>query len=133
MNYIIESHTAEQVILLTALPDFSIRAEIQTAIAHIKRLLHELPAPCCLILDIRQAHQSIDDVVVGANVLARGEAPLLHDPQIGCLVAVVDQPLLQFASRGLDSDIFGHIRVQVCSTLDAAWDAVRAESARAGS
>jgi len=42
-----------------------------------------------------------------------------------CLIAVVDQPLLRLASRGLDSDIFGHVRVQVFDTLEDAWDAAR--------
>jgi len=71
MNYTIENHASDRVILLTAAPGFSIRQEVQAAITEVEAILQDSAEPSCLIIDIRSASQTSSSGPAPSRVVTR--------------------------------------------------------------
>lgn len=72
------------------------------------------------IVDMRAYSLSLDDMITGANLAARGQKPALHHPNVIETIFVSSASMLRLAAKGLGTATFGGARVIVFDTLDEA-------------
>lgn len=63
---------------------------------------------------------TLDEIVFGANRIARGENSLWHHPNIKQVILVTDNNTLRLSAKGMASQTFGNLIVPVFVSLDEA-------------
>ncbi len=95
---------------------------------HLYAALEEQPAPVYLLVDSReQTGINLDGIIQSANIAAKGVKSVLHHPNMIELVLLSSSKLAQLAAKGLRSDIFGNVAVQIFETETAAFDYIAAQ------
>jgi hypothetical protein len=126
MSFLVETHPSEPVIIQTFNPDYHLLNEI----AHSNRATYEAidnaPHDKVYLIDIFNFKITIDEIVAGANRVARGEKSLWHHPKLKQVVLVTQDETLRLAAAGMASKAFGNLSVPVFATLDEAMAYVRA-------
>ncbi len=90
---------------------------ISTQIA--QQLLDEQTGPVFLIADMREAHPGFDDMIKAVNISAR-QFNLFRHPNVCETLIVTRESLIALAAKGLDSAVFGKVKLRVFGTLDEA-------------
>ncbi len=89
-------------------------------------LLSIVSEPVFLILDMSGAQLSLNELMRGASGAFRGDTPTFRHPNIRELIQVSNDPTLEIAAKGLDSEVFGNIKIQLFQTLGEALAYARA-------
>jgi hypothetical protein len=100
--------------------------ELSSYVEEVIALLDAVGGPVIYISDAREANLNVQDIIIGASTIARGTNTLLHHPNLKECVQVSASKLLQLAAKGMDSDIFGNVKVKICETYDEALAYARA-------
>jgi hypothetical protein len=116
----------EPIVVVSLGADYNLRTELPKAVPQYLEMLAHYDEPVFWIVDLSAVLLSVEDVVFGANMLARSENPLYHHPKVREVVYVTPVDALQAAAQGMDSRAFGHVKISVTNTLDEALAQVRA-------
>lgn len=117
----------EPILIVTLDRTLDVQAEFQQVVAIVRALLDASPEPVFCITEVSEEMRPDPlDLTAGANVLARGEAPLFRHPMIRQLIVVTTDLLLRTAVRGFNSEVFGYLDIKLFETLDEALAYCRA-------
>lgn len=94
--------------------------------AQMSSVLNAVSKPVFFIFDMSSAQIDVDNVLLGSRDAYFGAGATLKHPNIREVLLVSNNPLLELASKGLDSELFGNIKVQRFQTLDEALGYARA-------
>ncbi|MGF1506973.1 MAG: hypothetical protein ACFB51_17840 [Anaerolineae bacterium] len=104
-------------------------SELDSALGQLIDMLEAHAAPVYHIVDLSLVPPvNVDDTVIGANAAARGPNPVMHHPMIKKIIYVTRDDFLKAALQGLDSEVFGHVKVVVFDSLEAALAFIREDS-----
>jgi hypothetical protein len=87
--------------------------------------LDSLDEPVYFINDTSAVDFDLATVIEGSNLVARGENPIFHHPNIRSVIYVTQSDLGALAAKGMDSNAFGNVDVKIFRTLDEALAYVR--------
>lgn len=127
MGYNVELLTDMPVLLVTVSGSFSMEDFFQI-MNRVGAILEEQPEPVFHITDFRESEIPLDELMIGANEVARGDVSLFSHPNICENIFVTGSDYMAHVARGLDSEVFGNIPVSVFATLDEALDHVREQA-----
>jgi hypothetical protein len=128
MSYTIEKLPGDPIIVATTGEDFSISTEIDPLNVDLLKLLDAATEPIYYIVDVRTISISVSDAIYAATAVARTEnAPFRH-PNMKHVIIVTESNLAKLSAKGLDSDVFGHLKVTVVESPDEAFAYVRSQT-----
>lgn len=111
----------DDVLLFSADPEFDISEDVFAVIEEAKKLLDSLTDPVTIVNDFRTVPPpDMDDLMVGATAVARGDSPLYHHPMLRSVVFVTTDETFRTALRGLSGAIYGEITAHYFDTLEEA-------------
>lgn len=129
MSYTLKKLPGEPIIIQKLHSDYSLAAEGEQSIADSIALLDAQPEQVYYIVDLTDAHLSVNDVIQGANLASRQTQVLKH-PKIRANLFITTSPLVSFAAKGMNSPAFGGIKIEVYSSTDEALAAIRAQRSK---
>lgn len=88
----------------------------------IKHVLQEAQSPVFFIMNLSEVKMTVEGVVRSANRFARGPDALFHHPMCRGVALVTTERIAQMVARGLQTETFGGLRVQVCASVREAID-----------
>jgi hypothetical protein len=127
MSYKIETLTGEPVILLILTQDAAISEDMPKSGAEIRTLLDQASEPMFFIMDMSAMQISLDDLILGSNLGARGEQPLTRHPHLKEMLFVSSSKMVKLGLKGLNTLAFGNMKVKAFDTLDEALAYVHAQ------
>lgn len=116
----------DPVLLVTIEGGFSLEGFFNI-MTRVRQVLDSQPTPVFHITDFREAAIPLDEMMVGASQVARGDVGLFNHPMIRENIFVTTSEYLTHVAAGLDSDPFGHTKIKIFSSLDEALSYVRSQ------
>jgi hypothetical protein len=129
MSYTIEVLPGEPIIFATLSKSFSIERDLPVAIDRIFELLEGMDGKCFFIVDSGEFVPDLQGVVSSASMVARGEDPVWHHPNIWEVIVVTSANIVKMSVDGLRHAAFGHLKIQAFSTAEDALDYARGKIA----
>jgi hypothetical protein len=127
MAYNIEFREDLACVVTAVSDDFDIYTELPVFCRKIYEILDEANQPIRYICEVGQsATTSLDDLVMAINMLVRGEYPFATHKNFKELVLVTGDQMAAMAVKGMNSDAFGNVQVEVFATMDEAFSHARA-------
>ncbi len=120
MGYKIESFPKEKLIVETWGADYSPAVDGPQAARDIIKAMDALNEPVTVIVDMRAAQLSFNDILTLSQVAADKNAPARHPLQRRRII-VTDSNIVSMAAQGLDHEVFGHIMVDIATSMEEAW------------
>ncbi len=127
MSYTIETYTTHPAVVQTFNLDYDLVSEIPHSNRDSRAAIDTAPYDKVYLIDVFNFHITIDDIIRGANIVARGANPLWHHPKLKQVILVTEDETLRIAAVGMSADVFGGLKVPVFATLDEALAYVSAE------
>jgi len=124
MGYTIEVRPDESVIIETWDAAYDPRTDAPQAAQEIIQLMEAARRPTTVIVDMRAKALSFDDILLMAKAASSKNAPSRHPMQRRRII-VTASDVVSMAAEGLDSAFFGHIVVDVASSLEEALEMAR--------
>lgn len=118
--------TDEPIMILTVTGSIADLGDSEQERTQLISLLDAVSEPVFFILDMSNAKLNLDRLMRGSHDAYLGASPTFKHPNIREILQVSDDPGLELAASGLDSDLFGNVRIQQFKTLDAALAYARA-------
>jgi hypothetical protein len=87
-------------------------------------MLDAAPEPVYWIVDARNSSLKVDEIILGASLVARGEHPLYHHRNIRQVIYVTSSQIMKLAAEGLSADAFGNVNIKLFDDLDQAMEYV---------
>jgi hypothetical protein len=101
--------------------DFDIYEELPVFCRKIYEILDSADRPIRYICEVGQsASTNLDDLVMAINMLVRGEYPFATHKNFRELVLVTGDRLTEMAVKGMNSDAFGNVHVEVFASMQEA-------------
>jgi hypothetical protein len=122
--YTVDLVPNEPIILEVLGEDYQTAKHLLSSIGEINQQLDAARDPLILIMDLRQAPMGLDDIIAGANAATRMSGMLKH-PKLRRSIIVSDNRMMELAARGMNTPIFGHIKMEVSKTLEEAMEMAR--------
>ncbi len=117
----IEKLPGEPILIHTLLEGWSVANDLHANIDQAMEHLDAADEPLYYIANFsRGLKLDLRDVILAANQVARGGNAMFHHPNLREFLAVTDSRLLDLATRGLDSEVFGNVPVAVFGALEEA-------------
>jgi hypothetical protein len=126
MSFKIELLPNEPILRQVWAEDYSVKEEAKENIRQIRELLDSATEPVFFINDMRFPNLSLDDIIIGANVTGRGEAPIFQHPNIRQVIFISESKLLELGARGMKSATFGNVDIKVFKTPEEAMAHIHA-------
>lgn len=126
MSFTVEKLPNDPVIVQTFNEDYDLANEIKLSNAKMFETLDAVTEEKVYLIDVFKFQISFEDIIKGANIVARGERPLWHHPKLKQIVLVTEDPALRLAAEGMESSVFGGLKIPVFATVDEALVYTRA-------
>jgi hypothetical protein len=110
----------EPIVVVTLPADYNLAAELPVVMPKYMQELGSFTEPVFWIVDARQAPFSVDDIITGADLVAKGQHPLYKHPNIRQVIYVASSQLLKLAVAGMGSEAFGKIAIKLFDDLEVA-------------
>lgn len=104
---------------------YDLFTDLEGDIAVMIGLLDVQPEPVDWIVDLQALTFTMDEVLMAASKLARGDNPAYHHPNLRQMVFVTTDKFLEIAAKGMDSEVFGNLSILVFTRMDEALQYVR--------
>jgi hypothetical protein len=114
----------ERILIETYSADFSHANESAAALEQTLSLFDRQTKPIIFIMDISATNFSLDDVIAASSLATRQKQVFKH-PNVLQTIMVTESRLVDLAARGLNSPIFGNVKVQVFKTVEEALSYAR--------
>lgn len=142
-TYTIEYLSDEPIFIITLLPEFSLARDLLQEQAEVKAFLDSADRHYFYVLDISLASISIDDVIMAANVGARGKAGEIRTEGETSVwrhpntfpdgkVLITTNNFIKLAARGLNTTAFGNLNVHTVESREEALLYCREKLAESG-
>jgi len=128
MSYTIEKMPDEPIIFVKTGADFSVSAEIDPLNTELIALFDAAAEPLYYIVDVREISLSVTDAIYAATAVARTDNAVFRHPNLAHAIIVTESSLAKMSARGLDSEVFGHLKVTVVQTPEEAFAYVRSQT-----
>lgn len=125
---LLDTHPA---LLLTILPGFQVAKDWTEEGDPVEAVVNAHPEPLCLIVDLRQAKLTLEDLFAGASRGARGNDPIWHSPKILGVYFITENRAVELAVAGLKHAVFGGVKAKVLLTVEEALRDIEQAQARA--
>lgn len=120
-KYHFEKLEGEPILLFTVYNTYSMATDAQESVRVTFDILDDIGEPVFYVLDWLNLNPlSLEDVSEGAMRVALAENPLFKHPQIRGLAFVTLSDIFTLAARGLDSDTYGNIKIEIFATVNEA-------------
>ncbi|MBN1563635.1 MAG: hypothetical protein JXA10_07345 [Anaerolineae bacterium] len=121
-----EKLPGEPIVVFTAFESYRMAQDAQLSVEATFEFFDALDEPTNYILNWLDLNPlDIEDVSVGAMAVALAENPIFKHPKMRKIIFVTTSEIFILAARGLDSDTYGHIKIDVFPTLDEALQYAR--------
>jgi hypothetical protein len=115
----------EPIVIVTLPTEYNLAAELPKLMPRYISLLETAAEPVYWIVDARNSSLSVDEIILGASLVARGEHPLYHHRNIREVIYVTSNQIMKLAAEGMKGDAFGHVNIKLFDDLGQALDYVR--------
>ena len=119
MSYKTRKLAGYDAILTELYADFDLEHEIGQVDMDTIAILEASDRKLAIIIDF-QTKLNFEDILLGANTVARGEAPVWHHPKVKKVYLVSNDPAIQAVAKGMSSPTFGSLNIQVVHSVDEA-------------
>jgi hypothetical protein len=116
----------EPILILTLSGSSTDLSDPEQSHNQLHSFLDSISEPVFLILDMSNAQLGLDDLMRGASDAFRGDNPTFKHPNIREVLQVSDDPTLELAAEGMNSAVFGNIKIRLFETLEDALAYARA-------
>ncbi len=130
MSIKIEKLPDEPIIVEHVDVDFSFKTEATQSIEMALNALDQQSEPVFYIIDATEARMSLDDIIASASLVTKQFALFKHQ-NIRETLLVTQSHVTALAAKGMNSPIFGHVKMRVFKTLPEALSYAR-EAVKAG-
>lgn len=120
MSFSVVKYPNEPIIVQTFNPDYNLYTEIALSNKESSEALENSPESGVYLIDVFNFPITFEEIVKGANIVARGERPLWHHPKLKQVILVTSDALLRLAAEGMSAKVFGGLQVPVFETLEQA-------------
>lgn len=124
MGYSIKMLPGEPIIVETWDADYNPQTDGRNAAQEIITLMDAMGEPVTVIVDMRAASLTFDDILLMAKSASSESAPSRHPNQRRRII-VTDNSVISTAAKGLDSEVFGHIAIDIATSMDEALTMAR--------
>jgi len=124
MALTVEMLPGESILILTMSKDFDYAAEGASGMNEILSILDQQTQPIIYIIDMLEVKFSLEDVISAATLPARQTA-LFHHHNVLEGVIVTQSRLIELATRGMNSPVFGAVKFRVFPTREEALNYAR--------
>jgi hypothetical protein len=125
MSFHIEKLPNENILVHTLNADFNPIEELDASNHAILSALRNQEKPVFVVVDMTATRLTLEGVIVSANK-ARTEN-IMANPHIREILIVTRDELLIFASKGLNSQAFGFLKVKIFPSVEKALAYARAQ------
>ena len=127
MSYTIERRKDISSVVVIVGDDFSMKDELHSLCEEAWEIFEQANSPLFYISDASNLSLSFEELVQATNVLVRGEYPFATHRNFKALFVVSNDPLISEGAKGMSSDAFGNVWVEIFTSLDAAIEFIRAQ------
>jgi hypothetical protein len=124
MTIRVEKFPNEPIIYTDASGDYNLREDGKIVLETQLKLLDEQPEPVFHLINTVGSRLTLDDLMVGLQ-MSNQQRSLLHHPNLREMVVIVNSPMLKLAGKGLNSPVFGRLKVAMFDTMEQARDYIR--------
>ncbi len=125
-SYTLEKLPGEPIILGITNGTWEAEVDIPMWAEELYRILDSLDGLAFYIGDLRRGRPwTLDEAIRTASAVARGNKPVFHHPNVKEALIVTKDTLVNLGAKGLQSDIFGNVRIKVFGTIEAAFEYAR--------
>ena len=110
----------EPIVIVTLPQQYDLAAELPTLLPKYISMLDAAPEPLYWIVDARNSPLTVEEIITGASLVAKGQHPLYHHPNIRQVIYITSNSMMKLAAKGLNHAAFGHVNIKVFDSLDAA-------------
>ena len=125
MNVTSQKLPDEPIVVMTILGSSAESGDPEQGGRQLYSILDRVSEPVFLILDVSKAEIDLDEILHGASSAYRGSNPIFRHPNIRQILQVSDNPAFEMAARGLNSESFGSVKVELFHTLKEALEYAR--------
>ena len=127
-HYLIEKLPGEPIVVGTTFDSWEPIADIPVWAEDAYNFLDTMTEPVTYVANlIPSGSWSIDELVRAASGVARGAKPILHHPKLKETLIVTEQRLVTMSALGLQSNVFGNVRVKAFTSLEEALTYARGQ------
>jgi hypothetical protein len=112
----------EPIVIVTLPIDYNLAAELPKLMPQYINLLNAATEPVYWVVDARNSSLTVEEIILGASLLARGEHPLYHHPNVREVIYVTSSQIMKLAADGMKGDSFGNVNIKMFDDLDQAMD-----------
>jgi hypothetical protein len=110
----------EPIVVVTLPKEYNLAAELPKLLPRYLSLLDASPEQLYWIVDARNSPLTMEEIVTGASLVARGEHPLYHHPNIRQVIYVTSNQIMRLAAEGMKNEVFGRVNIKLFDDLDEA-------------
>jgi hypothetical protein len=115
----------EPIVVVTLPKEYNLAAELPKLLPRYLSLLDASPEQLYWIVDARNSPLTMEEIVTGASLVARGEHPLYHHRNIRQVIYVTSNQIMRLAAEGMKNEVFGRVNIVLFDDLDEALDYTR--------
>lgn len=108
----------EPIVIVTLPANYNLVAELPVVMPKYLQELETFQEPVFWIVDAREAPFSVEDIITGAELVAKGQHPLYKHPKIRQVIYITTSLMLKLAAEGMGSDQFGKIAIKLFDDLE---------------
>lgn len=127
-HFILEQRPDDDAVLLTLHADYEATRDLAESNPQVYAMLEAAEQPVYYVIDTSQTAFSLEDIIQAASVTSRGSMSTFHHPNVREVIVVTNNQTMQLGIKGLDSEVFGFVKVRVVETLDEAFAYIRAQA-----
>lgn len=121
MGYKIEVRPDDLLVIETWDENYNPQVDGPRAAQEIIQIMDTFTKPVAVIVDMRAANLTFDDILLLASMASSKNAPARHLMQRRRII-VTDSSVVSLAAEGLDSEVFGHIAVDIATSMEQAFE-----------
>lgn len=124
MGYKIEVLPGEPIVIETWDANYDPPTDAPKAAQEIIQVMEHLNKSVVVIVDMRAASLTFNDILLMAQTASGKSAPARHPLQHRRII-VTNDSIVSIAAQGLDSEVFGRITVDIATSMDQALEMAR--------
>jgi len=110
----------EPIVVVTLPKEYDLAAELPLLVPKYLGFLDSTPTPVYWIVDARNAPLKVEEIIIGAKLVASGKHPLYRHKNIRQLIYITSNETMRLAAAGLANEAFGRIIIKLFDDLDEA-------------
>jgi len=119
------NHHAESNIVVVDFDNLDVETELGPLNQSVWDLLDTQSQPVHVVYDITNTNMDFEEMMKAANFArSSSKTPTHHHPNIGKMVVVSKNKMIQLAAKGMDTVMFGNLKLAVAATQEEAVEII---------